>query len=74
MNSLILIVALTMSTSLTFENSGRGPLTEDQVTWVKAHCFNTGLERMEVNYNENGIRSIRCWSLIDSEVDITSES
>lgn len=72
MNSLVLILALTMSTSLTFENADRSALTADQVTWARAHCQARQLERVEVNYVEVGVRSIRCYSLTDPEVDITS--
>ncbi len=72
MNSLVLILALTMSTNLTFENEDRSALTVDQVTWARAQCHSLKLERVSVNYNENGIRSISCYSLSDPEVDINS--
>ena len=72
MNTLVLILALTISTNLTFENDDRSALTADQVTWAKAECQARKLERVSVDYNENGIRSISCYSLFDPEVDITS--
>ena len=72
MNILILIAALTMSTNLTFENEDRSALTVEQSTWAKVQCRTRELERVTVVYNENGIRSITCYSLTDPEVDINS--
>lgn len=70
MNSLILIMALTISTSLTFENADRSALTAEQVFTARTICQEHNLERLEVRENADGVRSIRCYSLTDPEVDL----
>lgn len=72
MNSLVLILALTMSTHMTFENTDRSALTPEQIFTARTICAEHELERIVVEENAAGVRSIRCYSLTDPEIDLIS--
>ena len=72
MNSLVLILALTMSTQMTFENDDRSVMTPEQIFTARTICADRNLEMIVVRENADGVRSIRCYSLIDPEIDLIS--